>query len=89
MVPIEIIYIPAGCDLVRTHVELQPGAVVADALQASGLLSQYPEIAEMPVGIFSTQVPRTHKLSPGDRLEIYRPLTMDPKDKRRERARHG
>ena len=38
------------------------------------------------VGIFSRKVPLDHVLRDGDRIEIYRPLTADPKEMRRQRA---
>lgn len=34
------------------------------------------------VGIFSQKVPLDHPLKTGDRLEIYRPLSLDPMKKR-------
>jgi putative ubiquitin-RnfH superfamily antitoxin RatB of RatAB toxin-antitoxin module len=39
------------------------------------------------VGLFGQVVAVERKLSAGDRLEIYRPLAMDPKDSRRARAK--
>jgi uncharacterized protein len=62
-------------------VELPAGATVADALAASGIQM------ESPVGIFGKRVTLGHKLLPGDRVEIYRPLAIDPKEARRRRAK--
>jgi hypothetical protein len=39
------------------------------------------------VGIFGRLVALEHALATGDRVEIYRPLTADPKEARRRRAR--
>lgn len=38
------------------------------------------------LGIFARRVESAHVLQEGDRLEIYRPLQLDPKDARRRRA---
>ncbi len=69
-------------------VELAVGATVAEAIQLSGILQQFPEIDLQvnPVGIFSRKVVLTQVLKAGDRVEIYRPLQIDPKEARRNRA---
>ena len=61
---------------------------VQQAIEQSGILQQFPEInlATQRVGIFSRLVDLTDRLQPGDRIEIYRPLMIDPKDARRVRA---
>ena len=74
----------------RQHVvdlELQAGATVADAVQASGLREQHPEIgADAVLGVFGKVVPGTQRLREGDRVEIYRPLRVDPREARRART---
>ena len=87
MVDIEILYMPEVDKTVRVELTLREVSTVADALMVSGLQEQYPEIANRPVGIFSKQVSKDEKLNTGDRIEIYRALQIDPKDKRRERAK--
>lgn len=69
---------------------LIPGATVAEALAASGLAQNLGDLdlAHAAIGVFGKRVPRTRKLAAGDRVEIYRPLTYDPKDSRRRRAQH-
>lgn len=77
---VEVVYaLPDGARCVT--LELAAGARVRDALAASGF--------EMnnPVGIFGKRVPLEHPLCDGDRVEIYRPLAIDPKEARRRRAR--
>lgn len=63
-------------------------ATVEMAIQASGVLEQFPDIdlTAQKVGIFSRLVPLTQPLQPRDRIEIYRPLKADPKTARRARA---
>ena len=64
-------------------------ATVAEAIHASGILSQFPDIdlAEQKVGIFSQLCGLDTMLSAGDRVEIYRPLLQDPMEARRGRLR--
>lgn len=68
------------------------GATIADVLRDEHLLAQYPLLAEVvataDVGIWSQLVAdrAAYVLKTGDRLEIYRPLLLDPKEARRARA---
>lgn len=67
--------------------ELQMGATVADALNASAIYTIHPETGHMSVGIYAKQVSLEQVLREGDRIEIYRPLILDPKEKRRQKAK--
>jgi len=60
-------------------VNLPAGATVRDALAATGLEGH-------ACGIFGKRVALEHRLNDGDRVEIYRPLALDPKEARRRRA---
>ena len=68
--------------------EMPQGATVEQAIKASGLLSQFPEIdqATLKVGIFGSVCKLEQLLAKADRVEIYRPLIHDPKEARRQRA---
>jgi putative ubiquitin-RnfH superfamily antitoxin RatB of RatAB toxin-antitoxin module len=70
------------------HVELASPATVTDAIAASGLRSQVEELAtgDLVVGIFGELCDRDTPLHDGDRVEIYRQLTIDPKEARRIRV---
>lgn len=84
----EVVYaLPAGEDCVR--VELAPGATALDAVRASRLLERHPEIdlRRCKLGIYGRTVAAQTPLAGGERVEIYRPLAMDPKEARRRRAR--
>lgn len=87
MVKVELVYVAADREIVHQKLTLEPGATVADALNLSGLLKSNPEVKDLPVGIFAKQVARETLLKSGDRIEIYRPLIIDPKEKRRQRAK--
>lgn len=76
----------------RQHVvkvRLPQGATALDALRASGLTQRFPgiEASGAVLGVFGKVVRADHVLAAGDRVEIYRPLSADPRLARRERAR--
>ncbi|MBK1735110.1 RnfH family protein [Halorhodospira abdelmalekii] len=84
---VEVAYaLPAQQSVIA--VELPAGATVADAIAASGILERHSEIdlTQQAVGVFG-QIERPETpLHNGDRVEIYRPLQVDPKAARRRRA---
>jgi hypothetical protein len=76
---IEVVHArPGGAEIVE--IRLPDGATVGDALAAAGLKGN-------PAGIFGKRVTMDTRLADGDRVEIYRPLKLDPKEARRRRAR--
>jgi len=87
MVKAEVIYIPVAGMPVHVPITLEAGATVADALHTSGVHDSHPETKGMAVGIFAKQVSYDTVVKAGDRIEIYRPLQIDPKENRRQRAR--
>lgn len=68
--------------------EVESGATVETAIKASGILNRFAEIdlAVNKVGIFSKTCKLDQPVRAGDRVEIYRPLLVDPKELRRQRA---
>jgi hypothetical protein len=68
---------PDGAQIVA--IRLPEGATVSDALAMAGVEANQ-------VGIFGKRVGLETRLADGDRVEIYRPLAMDPKEARRKRA---
>ena len=83
---IELVYVPPGGKLVHVALRFAPGMTVRDALAQTEFIELFPELHDCPVGVFSKQVSRDTLLTPGDRVEFYRGLSSDPKDKRRQRA---
>jgi len=68
------------------------GATVAKALEQSGLQKLFPELdwRLAGVGIWGRKATMDQVLRANDRVEIYRPLRVDPKVARRERfAKQG
>jgi uncharacterized protein len=70
------------------RIELPAGSTVAEAIERSGIGARFAGLVVDPaaVGIFSRKAGLDQVLRHGDRVEIYRPLTADPKDVRRRRA---
>ncbi|MGQ0384685.1 MAG: RnfH family protein [Gammaproteobacteria bacterium] len=70
---------------------LPAGATAAQALEQSGVLALHPGIdaGACVVGIWGREVPRNQRLRDGDRVEVLRPLTEDPRERRRRVARTG
>lgn len=69
------------------RVELPAGATVGDAIRASGVERECGiEASALDAGIWSKPASRDATLREGDRVELYRPLRVDPKEARRRRA---
>ena len=73
------------------ELELPESATVAEAVARSGLLQRFPEIGNRPLAcaIFGRAVADSQVLRAGDRVEILRPLLVDPKESRRRAAARG
>ncbi|HUX63846.1 RnfH family protein [Sulfuricella sp.] len=72
-------------------VEVPDGATIVDAIERSGIRQQFPEIdlEQQKVGIFGKLAKLDATLADGDRVEIYRPITCDPKTVRRKAKTEG
>lgn len=64
------------------------GLTAGEAVERAGLLVEFPDLAAQPLvlGIFGAACGGERRLRDGDRVEIYRPLKLDPRASRRERA---
>jgi hypothetical protein len=62
------------------RIEVPDESTVQAAIEQSGILKKFPHIdlAEYKVGIFGKMAELDAALKPGDRIEIYRPITADP-----------
>ena len=71
-------------------IDVPEGTSVRDAIEKSGILHQYPEInlETQKVGIFGKATTLDTVVEEGARIEIYRPITADPKTVKR-RAKEG
>jgi len=74
------------------RVDLPLAARIADALQAARALAASEACAaQIPwdsasVGVFGELRARSETYADGDRIELYRPLRSDPRERRRERV---
>lgn len=86
MLRVDVVYCPRpGVDDLTT-LDLPAGSTLADALQASGVLRRHGlEGQTLRTGIWCKVKPPETPLRDRDRVELYRPLTVDPKEARRQR----
>jgi hypothetical protein len=85
-IEVEVAYAEPERQFLR-RITLPIGATVADAIAASGFESAFGiDTSGLATGIWSKIAARDTRLSDGDRVEIYRPLVVDPKEARRRRA---
>jgi putative ubiquitin-RnfH superfamily antitoxin RatB of RatAB toxin-antitoxin module len=87
MITIEIVYAGVDPPIIRA-LRVPENCALIDALQQSNILTQCPEInlERNKVGIFSQLATLETTLHDGDRVEIYQPLLIDPKQARKLRA---
>jgi hypothetical protein len=87
---VEVVYAtPSRQEVIELTV--QPGASVEQVIRESGLLERFPgiDLARSRVGIFGEIAGLQDPVHDGDRVEIYRPLLVDPKEARRRRVKPG
>jgi putative ubiquitin-RnfH superfamily antitoxin RatB of RatAB toxin-antitoxin module len=70
------------------EMKVSPHTTIRGAVEQSGILDRYPHLSleAIKVGIFGELKTLSDRLKPLDRIEIYRPLQVDPKDARRMRS---
>lgn len=85
---VSVAYAAAPDRIFLRELVVPDGASVADAIELSGVRPAFPrlQIDDAHVGIFSRKTALDARLRDGDRVEIYRPLKIDPKEARRKRA---
>ena len=86
-IAIEVVYaLPTRQSIVKLNVPA--GTSAQTAVELSGLPRRFPEITSRPLhyAIFGRVVEGAQALVEGDRVEILRPLLIDPKENRRQTA---
>lgn len=91
--------IPVHCEVVYATPERQlllpltvpAGSTALEVVKMSSLPAEFPEADfDAPMlGVFSNRVEHDYVVREGDRIEVYRPLTADPKEVRRQLAALG
>lgn len=68
---------------------VEEGTTIQEVIILSGILSDFPEIdlLQQKVGIFGKRKTLNDVVEENDRVEIYRKLTIDPKEARRAKAK--
>ncbi|MEX3612581.1 MAG: RnfH family protein [Burkholderia gladioli] len=87
MLRVQVCYALSSCQTLL-DVELPDSATVRDAIEASGIVTLHPDIniSVAKTGVFGKLAPLDAPLHEGDRVEIYRPLIVDPKAARQRRV---
>lgn len=88
LIKVEVAYASLHHQRIVT-VEIEAGSTIEAAILRSGILTLFTEIdlTKQKVGVFSKLRELTDIAEEGDRIEIYRPLTIDPKEARRAKAK--
>lgn len=87
-IAVEVIFCPAGQPCDRVMLALPEESTLGQALEASGVLGRHGlEAGAVRVGIWGRVQPLAAPLRDRDRVEVYRPLLVDPKEARRQRYR--
>ncbi|MBF1285639.1 RnfH family protein [Neisseria sicca] len=89
MLEIEIVYGLPDKQVLK-KLNMQNGCTVREAVCQSGLDEIFSELdlRTVPLGIFGKSVKDETLLRDKDRIEIYRPLLIDPKEARRKRVQN-
>lgn len=87
MLNIEIVYGLPDRQILKT-MQVSAGTTVREAALQSGLEAEFPEldVQTVKLGIFGKLVKDDTVLREKDRVEMYRPLLIDPKEARRKRV---
>jgi putative ubiquitin-RnfH superfamily antitoxin RatB of RatAB toxin-antitoxin module len=77
---ISIAYAVPGRQVLLSH-DVPNGTTILAALESSGILAQLPQVdlSKNKVGIYGKAKPLDTIVAAGDRIEIYFPVTVDPK----------
>ncbi len=88
-IAVVVAYSPGPRETDVVELSVREGTTVDEALRASGILARHPEIdlAATRLGIWGKVRALHDVLREGDRIEVYRPLKVDPKEARRQRYR--
>lgn len=86
---VEVVYALPHTQKLMT-VEVEEGTTLLEAVKLSNIEAEFPELnlEEAKLGVFgkASAKPNVDTVKAGDRIEIYRPLIIDPKQARLNRA---
>jgi len=87
-IDVEVVFAVHDKQIIKS-LSVAAGTTAIEAVGLSAIREDFPEIPgddEIELGIFSKKCPADEVLHSGDRVEIYRPLLIDPKEARRLKA---
>ena len=86
-ISVELVFALPDRQVLRS-ITLAEGSTVADVIDKGNLLRDFPDLVleEVQAGIWGRPVERDRVVREGDRVELYRPLEMDPREARRLKA---
>jgi putative ubiquitin-RnfH superfamily antitoxin RatB of RatAB toxin-antitoxin module len=89
-VEVELVFALADRQVLRT-LSVAAGSSICDVLTVSGFQADFPDIdfGELATGIWGREAALSQKIKAGDRIEIYRPLELEPREARRQLALAG
>lgn len=87
MARVELVWSPLAGDVQHRWLDVAEGATLESALRgcADFLADQTQPLDQLRIGIWGRVRPLDTPLRERDRIEVYRPLTVDPKEARRLR----
>lgn len=91
-VGLTVAYSPKAREVIEIDFLAEASASILQVLRACGLLTRCPELdlTSLTVSVWGRKASYNQTVREGDRIELCRPLLVDPKVARRERfARQG
>jgi len=87
IISVQVCYMAPEIQFLKT-LQIKRGATLQQAIQISGLLEEVAglDLSHVKVGIYSRIKAMDTVLKANDRVEVYRPLQVDPMVARRTRA---
>jgi putative ubiquitin-RnfH superfamily antitoxin RatB of RatAB toxin-antitoxin module len=87
-IQVELVWSPQAGDVRQRLLTITAGASIEQALRAcADFADQLPRLLSLKIGVWGRIQPLNTPLRERDRIEVYRPLTVDPKESRRLRYR--
>ena len=86
-ISVELVFALPDKQVLRS-ITVSEGATVAEVIDEGKLPRDFPGLVleDMQAGVWGRPVGRDHVVREGDRVELYRPLEMDPREARRLKA---
>lgn len=87
-VRVSLVYVDAHAKVYEELLLIESQATIGQAIKQSQFLILHPEytLENLSVGVYGLRKPLNDELHEGDRIEIYRPLLIDPKERRRRKV---